>query len=175
LTLLPVETVQAYVLDEIEGAAAWAKRRGYDLDFNENDLALAMMLEGPSNNSGTESYLLKGTFVDYRAVPPAWWFAHPETGEDIGPPAYPAAPLANRRGSSLFISGGPTGAVICASFNRLAYGAEQGPHGEEDWGPPSNWLGVSQPSYTRAETIGDMLARIEVEVRESPGRMAPLP
>lgn len=171
--LLPDEAVRAYVESELPAARAWASRRRLELAVDEASLTLNIRLAGPAASAtGHESYLLSGTFHDYRALPPAWRFLDPRTGADVGPPAYPAPLVPNPRGSNLFIGGGPTGAVICAHFNRLAYVAEQGPHG--DWGPPANWLSLPPSQYTRADTIGDMLARIDLEVRESAGRMAPL-
>lgn len=174
MTLLPPATVRAHVEVEMESAAAWAERHSHDLHVDEGGLSVGLRLRGPrSDGSGEEAYLLRGSFEDYRAVPPAWWFVHPTTEADVGPPAYPGAATPAPRGSHLFITGGPTGAVICAYFNRLAYAEEQGPHG--DWGAPTNWLSPPPSNYARAETIGDMLARITLEVRESAGRMAPLP
>lgn len=173
MALLPPGTALAYVTAELPGARAWAARRGYEFVFDESTLCLRLPLVGRSaNGSAGERYLLKGNFDDYRAVPPAWQFVHPDTGADIGPSAYPAPPQPNPRGSGLFLASGPTGAILCAHFNRLAYTEEQGPHG--DWGPPTNWLNPPPSAYTRAESVGDMLARIELEVRESTARMAPL-
>lgn len=172
---LPQDVVHAYVAEEMAAAEAWATRCGYDLSYDADALTISLPLLGadPGGGDGGERYLLTGVLDDYRAVPPAWRFVHPDTAADIGPPAYPAGPNPNPRGSTLFTTGGPTGAVICAHFNRLAYAEHDGIH--PDWGPPNNWLTLPPSAYTRAETIGDMLARIELEVRESPGRMAPLP
>ncbi|HMJ35621.1 MAG TPA: hypothetical protein VK501_17055 [Baekduia sp.] len=173
--LLSEDTVRAYVAEELPAAKAWAQRRGRQLSFDEEALSLTLPLYGPraSDNGDPEAYCLRGTFDDYRAVPPTWWFIHPDSEADIGPAAYPASPSPHPRGSGLFLASGPTGAVICAHFNRLAYAEEQGPHG--DWGATTNWLNTPPSNYTRAETIGDMLARISLEVDESQGRMAPLP
>jgi hypothetical protein len=179
VALLPVETTRAYVAEELAAASAWAARHDHALTFDATSRTLTMPMLGPATRSGdTESYLLMGTFEDYRAVPPVWWFAHPLTSEDIGPAAYPLPPMPHPRGSGMFIRSGPTGAVICAHFNRLAYheeqesGQRQGVHG--DWGEPTNWLNLPPDQYTRAETIADMLARIELEVNDSTGRMEPL-
>lgn len=180
MTLLPVEVVRVCVAEEMTAARAWAARHNHTLTFDAAELTLTMPLLGPTTDgAGTERYLLKGTFVDYRAVPPCWWFVHPDTGADIGRPVYPQPPAPHPRGSALFIQGGPTGAIICAHFNRLAYneqledgGQQEGVHG--DWGQPTNWLNLPRDQYTRAETVADMLARIELEVNDSTGRMEPL-
>lgn len=181
MTLLPETTVHAYVAAEMAAAQAWAQRQGYARTFDPDGLALTMQLSGPaSNGTGPEPYLLKGTFEDYRALPPCWWFAHPVTGDDIGPAAYPQPANPHPRGSALVIRSGPTGAAICAHFNRLSYYEHTGtPKQREgihsEWGEPSNWLNLPPSQHTRAETIADMLARIALEVTDSTGRMAPLP
>ena len=181
MPLLPEETVRAYVAGEMPAARAWAARNGCELDFDEQALALSMKLSGPaSDDNEGEPYLLKGTFDDYRALPPCWWMAHPLTGADIGPAAYPKHAQPHPRNSPLFITAGPTGAAICAHFNRLSYKENAGTDRERDgihadWGEPTNWLTLPPDQYTRAETIADMLARIAVEVADSIGRMALLP
>lgn len=180
MTLLPEQTVHAYVAAEMAAAQAWAARQGYKLDYDQAAVALTLQLSGPSATStAAEEYLVKGTFEDYRALPPRWWFAHPDTGADIGPAAYPQPPAPHPRGSAL-VTTGPSGVVICADFNRLAY-SETAPDGQQragihpNWGQPANWLNLPSDQYTRAETIGDMLARIALEIADSNGRMAPLP
>jgi hypothetical protein len=173
VALLPDHIVRAHVAEELEAARRWAARYDHELAFDESTLTLTVPLLGAALiGSAPERYLLKGVFDDYRVIPPAWRFVHPGNETDVGPPAYPTA-TAGRRGTSIFLATGPTGAVICAHFNRLAYAEQQGPHG--DWGAQTNWLNPPTSSYTRAETVGDMLARIDLEVRESAGRMAPLP
>jgi hypothetical protein len=181
MALLPVDTVRAYVTAEMAAARAWAARHDHTLSFDEAPLTLTMPLLGPARDGdGTERYLLTGTFEDYRALPPRWWFVHPDTGADIGPAAYPAQPAPHPRGSGLFIGTANSGAGICAHFNRLAYfedleDGQQHTGIHSDWGQPANWLNLPPDQYTRATTIADMLARIELEVNDSAGRMAPLP
>ena len=180
MTLLPEQTVLAYVAAEMAAAQAWAARQGYELAYDPDALALTMPLLGPSTTGKLdEPYLLSGTFEDYRALPPRWWFANPDTSADIGPAAYPQPPVPHPRGSAL-VTTGPSGVVICAHFNRLAY-FETTANGQQragihsDWGEPANWLNLPPDQYTRAETIADMLARIALEVADSNGRMALLP
>jgi hypothetical protein len=181
VALLPVATVRAYVAAEMAAARAWAARHDHTLTFDEATLTLTMPLVGPAGDGArTERYQLTGTFEDYRALPPCWWFVHPDTGADIGPPAYPAQPSPHPRGSGLFIGTANSGAGICAHFNRLAYYEEHESEPERegihrDWGQPTNWLNLPPDRYTRATTIADMLARIDLEVNDSAGRMAPLP
>jgi hypothetical protein len=172
LTPLPVAVVRSVVEAEMTPALAWAERSGYELEYDDELLVAHMRLDGaPNNGQPAEHYLLEGSFDGYRALPPAWRFLHPTTEQDIGPAAYPALPQPNPFESGVFISGGPTGALICAHFNRLAYTELGGVHG--DWGAPSNWQNPPT-THTVALKIGQMLQRIALETRLSSGRMAPL-
>ena len=169
MPLLPNPVVHASVAEEMAAVLAWARRSGLELDFDESELSLAVELMGAVGvNDVRERYALRGVFNDYRAIPPAWTFVHPDTGSDVGPPAFPKS-AGNQ--SSIFISGGRLGAVICAPFNRLAFAELGGPH--DNWGAQTNWLNAGA-GYTRAETIADMLARIATGVGETTERMAPL-
>jgi hypothetical protein len=114
----------------------------------------------------SEDYLLEGEMADYSWQPPTWRFLDPRDGRDIGLPAYPA-PGTMPNGSVLHTNG-----VICAPWNRLAYGDKGGPH--SDWADSTAWR-TTAPQHTRAHTIPEMLSRLHVEVTVSPGRMAPLP
>jgi hypothetical protein len=111
--------------------------------------------------NGGEHYLVIADMTDYDVLPPAWRFTDPRNGKIIGKAAYPVA-------SGIFHSDG----VICAPWNRLAYGESGGPH--SDWGLPTGWK-TPRPPYTYAVTIPDMLERIVREIRGARGRMAPLP
>jgi hypothetical protein len=166
---LPEDVVRAHVADEMSAAGAWAARQHHELAFDADALTLRLPLLGKQPAAGAaERYLLTGAFDGYRAVPPAWRFVHPDTGEDIGQAGYPA----NDGGEPTSIFLAHERGVICAHFNRLAFAKHSGPHG--DWGDETNWLNAAS-GYTRAETIADMLARIELGVRSSTARMAPLP
>ena len=157
---------------EITPALAWAERNGYHLEYDIEALTVRLPLEGATNGeTAAERYLLVGSFEGYRTLPPSWRFLHPDSEEDVGPPAYPAAPQPNPFGTGLFIAGGPTGALICAHFNRLAFAEVGGVHG--NWGPLTNWQNPPT-DYTVALTIGQMLQRIVLETRISTSRMAPL-
>jgi hypothetical protein len=169
VALLPVETVRALTAEELPAALSWAERHGLDCRWNEQELKLQIHLRA---NNG-EPYLLEGHFEDYPTLPPSWRFLDPRSGGAIGPAAYPAPANPYPRGSPLIIDGGIEGVVICAHFNRLAFTEEGGPHG--DWGPLSNWRNPGSSPYTYADTIGDMLARINLDVLDSAARKAPLP
>jgi len=166
--LVPIVQVKALLDEELVAGRAWARRQGLKLDFRPEDLALGIALRG----SDEEPYLLEGVFDDYPTLPPSWRFLHPESGEAVGPAAYPRPADPYPRGSALIIDSGREGVVICAHFNRLAFEEEGGPHG--DWGPLANWRNPNPSSHARAETVGEMLARIALEVSDSSGRKGAL-
>ncbi|SRR6266849_7025765 len=169
MALLALDDVLAHLESETEipGAIRWAKHHGLEHSWDKEALAFTVRLQGGSEREGEpEAYLLTGTFDDYRVIPPVWRFLDPRTRRDIGPAAYPmAGPFP--QGSVLHSSG-----VICAPWNRLAYGDRGGPH--MDWTEPAKWQTLA-PQYTSANTIPDMLARVRAEVLLSPRRLAPLP
>jgi hypothetical protein len=56
--------------------------------------------------------------------------------------------------------------LICAPWNRLAYGEHGGPHA--DWGGQTSWTSVGA-GYTKGDTLGDMLSQIALHLAVSPG------
>jgi hypothetical protein len=170
VALLDPEDVRANLLEaeEIPAATRWATFHGLRHDWDEEDLVLKLWLQGQREDTfdEQEEYLLVGTFPDYRVMPPEWRFVDPRNEADIGIAAYPlAGPYPS--GSILHGNG-----VICAPWNRLAYGDRGGPH--PDWQDAASWQ-TTAPGSTCALTIPDMLGRIRAEVVISPRRMAPLP
>jgi len=168
MALLPVAAVRSRVDEEVTAARGWAERHGCRLEYDEGDLRLRVALAGPDG----EAYLLEGRFDDYPTLPPSWRFLHPRTGKRIGRAAYPRPASPHPRGTALVIQSGTEGAVVCAHFNRLAFAEQGGPHG--DWGSLAEWRTPGRAAYTFAETIGDMVARIALEVADSAGRMGEL-
>ena len=77
-------------------------------------------------------------------------------------------PQRSPNGSSMFIRHNGL-CVICAHFNRLAYGVKGGPH--SDWGDPAQWTTAGK-GYIHAVTIGDMLQSILRDFNYTEGRMA---
>jgi hypothetical protein len=176
VALLDPEDVRANLLEseEIPAAIRWAELHGLRHDWDEENLVFKLCLEGQreeaqpsaSTSGDKEQYRLIGTFPDYRVMPPEWRFVDPRNEAEIGRPAYPhPGPFPN--GSILHTNG-----VICAPWNRLAYGDRGGPH--TDWQDAASWQ-TTAPGSTRALTIPDMLGRIRAEVGVSPQRMGPLP
>jgi hypothetical protein len=167
--MLPTATSTAYLETELPGAEAWAEREGLVLTYEPERLALRLRIEGPGEQA-PERYLLEGRFDDYRVLPPEWLFLHPDSVEEVGAAAFPAQPPTPLGGSSIFLPDSRFGAVICAHFSRRAFG-QGAPHSDWDAG---GWESI-ETGHVMALSVGDMLARIAVEVRLSPHRMEPLP
>lgn len=170
MSLLPRKVVLANLKDEIAGALRWARHHALIHGWDESALLFTVRLEGLADPSGhREPYLLTGLFDDYRAIPPAWRFVGPATGDDIGLPAFPA-PGSYPGGTVLHPNG-----LVCAPWNRLAYKTPENPSGvHEDWGALTAWQSAG-PTNTRALTIPEMLGRLRLEVAMSTHRLAPLP
>ena len=143
---------------------AWAERHHIAMDTRSvADRIIRAVFVQPDHN---EKFYLQGTFEDYRAYPPIWewydesWFS--TEGLHLSP-----HPGTTPFGSSMFIKHHARG-LICAPFNRLAYGVHSGPH--SDWGNPAQWMTAGE-GYVRAVRIGDMLNSILRDFRFSEGRM----
>jgi hypothetical protein len=162
--MISTENSRIIVEAELEAALNWSRR--YDLGFEwcAHDLRLLLTLTQPETHA---RYHLRGTFTDYRALPPEWSFTNPEW-TSVGLPMDFPNPIQTPFGASIFIRHNLS-AVICAPFNRLAYTNHAGPHG--DWGGPSNWLEAG-PAQVHAETIGDMLQAIYRDFLHTRDRMA---
>ena len=149
---------RAALAAEAPAARAWAARKGWKISINLRELRLTARMSHPADGA---QLILRADFSDYRLLPPGWMFLD-ANGNERAPSAWPS-PGAVLGGSSIFHSVG----VLCAQFNRLAYGDFAGPH--PHWGGASNWLIVTEG--TRADTIADMLAVIRLHLLSSPGRM----
>lgn len=108
-----------------------------------------------------EPLCLVGRVDGYKAMPPAWDFVDPQTQEP-DPRAFPSGGNVPGGGSIFHNS-----RVICAPFNRLAFGDYGGPHGK--WST-EGWLEIR--GNVRAATLAEMLNVIATHLRFSPGRMA---
>lgn len=152
---------------EMPAAIRLAQSLAVDMTYDEHALRAGLSLTGPPAADGhaEEPYLVTIELDHYRTLPPAWRFVDPRTGDEIGKAAYPQL-----SGNSIFHSNG----VVCAHWNRLAYGANGGPHSDWGNGDPAAWQ-TTRPSETVALHVPDMLDRLVREVRSSRGRMAPLP
>lgn len=158
--MVPPEATRAVLDVEAPSIETWASRHGWFVQIDPVRLALVVTVRHPSDES---LLLLVGDLTGYRGVPPAWKFVDPLTGQSTAA-AFPAAGPGPGGKGSIFHSN----VVICAPWNRLAYQAEGGPHG--DWQDATNWLNVAG-DVTRAGNIAEMLSAIDVHLRTSPGRM----
>jgi hypothetical protein len=140
---------------ELDAIRAWANRHGWTVLWSPERLVIRLATyHGPVERLVE----LVGEVEGYRALPPMWRFVRPGTDE-VDKAWFPSAGP-----NSTFHGDG----VICAPWNRLAYGEHGGPHG--DWGGPGAWLQVT--GVTTAHTIPDMLAIVDANLRQSPGMMA---
>jgi len=162
--VIPAEQARIIVEAELEGARGWTERYGIPLEWLPDKLTLRVKFVQPEGGS---IYFLRGTFGEYRALPPEWTFTG-EKGETAGRPTDFPRGVQTRFGAPIFIIHNQT-AVICVPFNRLAYTDQGGPHG--DWGGPANWLNAG-PGQIHAETIGDMLQAIYRDFLYTRERMA---
>jgi hypothetical protein len=162
--LIPAEHTRIIVEQEFEGACSWAERHGVRVEWLPENLIVQGALVQPETNT---TFFLRGSFGDYRALPPEWTFTDDKWQTAGRPVDFPRS-VQTRFGASIFIMHNQT-AVICVPFNRLAYTDQGGPHG--DWGGPPNWLNAGL-SQIHAETIGDMLQAIHRDFIQTRERMA---
>lgn len=162
--MLPERVTAAIFACEGESAREWAKREHVELKtLNTQKLVRAVFTQEASG----ERFFLQGLFDTYKALPPEWaWCDSDWSGggnRSLSPESAPTP-----YGSSMFLNHGGR-AVICAHFNRLAFNAYDGPHG--DWGELSHWMSASQ-GHVYAVTIADMLNSIVRDFQCATGRMA---
>ena len=178
--MIPPEETRIIIEPEIRGAQAWAERHGIPFTWTRESLEARVILRQIKDGS---QFYLRGRFPDYRALPPEWTFSD-AAWQHGGRLADFPKPTPTRFGASIFIQfqnpqlSIPNHAVICAPFNRLAYTAGAGPHG--NWGGPEHWMEIGkQPTApgaateVRAETVGDMLQIIHRDFSCTDGRMGP--
>jgi hypothetical protein len=165
--MLPAVVTDAAIADELPGVIAWAERHRIELDTRHLDSRIVRVVL--VQEATDETFYLQGGLAGYKAVPPAWEWqdATWSTGEGLHLSPRPR-PESTPFGSSMFLPHNGRG-LICAHFNRLAYGRYGGVH--SDWGSEAQWTTAGQ-SYVRATTIGDMLQSILRDFRLTSGRMA---
>lgn len=155
MVLVAPEVTRAHVERELSEVSAWAQARRWGPQWDSEALRLALTLTSAVDG---EVYRLQVAFNDYRARPPLFEFLHPETNEVGTRRCYP-------KGGRGYFHPQP---VVCAPWNRKAYGALGGPHSE--W-VMDGWAS-QRPNHTR---LGDMLVLLQelVDDRDSyAGRMA---
>lgn len=162
--MVPREHTILIVEEELEGARAWAERHAVPLEWRPDELELRVQLTQPKTEG---LFYLRGIFDNYREIPPAWQFCDEDWKASATPVLYPHP--------ETVIEGPPpvgsifhTKPVICAPFNRLAYGRGAV---HPDWSM-ADWHSLSQPNQVKASTIGDMLQTLWLHLSVTRRRMA---
>jgi hypothetical protein len=157
--VIPVEVTLAHLADELPPAEQWAKAAGWQLQLDADELVLEAATIHPVDH---QPLLLLAGVDSYRALPPSWRFADPET-KIATPRATPSRESVHGAASVIYGVG-----VICAHFSRTAYkGYDPGaPH---DWGGMLSWESVSEG--VQAHVLAEMLAVIDQHLRFSKGRL----
>ena len=149
--------VDATLEAELPGALEWGGRHAVSVEslLPEARILRVVMIQEKSE----ERYFLQGRFDRYKELPPVWDWRDESWIESSHPNLSPK-PVSTICGPSMFLRHecqGIVQAIICAPFNRLAFGTEGGPH--DDWGNPAQWT-TPRPPWVYAVTIGDMLQAI---------------
>lgn len=130
----------AQVKAELEEAAGIVAEHHWHIDSSELETALKLRayIASPIDR---EIYLYEFRFDRYPTEPPTIDMVDVRTGQRNAPSAFPTTKDSLYHGNNL----------ICAQFNRGAYGDRQGPH--PDW-VPANW----QTAMPGVASIGEMLS-----------------
>lgn len=159
MAAIPIAVTQAVIASELSAITAWAGRNTH---WSVSADIEALQLTAETLHPVTEAKLRIIADLDgYPGIPPRWQFVDPSTGEPT-PQAFPLGGAIPGISGSIFHGN----RVICAPWSRLAYAEFNGPHG--DWGPLTNWKSAA-PTYTKADTLADMLDQIALHLSVSPG------
>jgi hypothetical protein len=151
---------RAVLTAEAPAIEAWAARAGWAVHVDAGGRVLTAWTIHPVTRT---VIVFHADLEGYPAIPPAW-SCRDENG-DVTPSAFPLP------GSRIGIPGSIFHAamLICAPWNRLAYGVHGGPH--TDWTALTEWKTVPG-DVTRAHTLADMLSVIALNLAASPGTAA---
>jgi hypothetical protein len=178
--MVPAIVTQAAIESEMDAISAWADRWGWDVRYDHAAQRGVAVATHPAVEAKVAFYF---DTEGYPEVPPAWWCGPVVTGE---PEAEDGAARTQDLLSLAAVAGhypspasepivGLTGSifhpqpVMCAPWNRLAYGHYGGPH--QDWGAMTGWKNAGG-DYTQAHSIADMLSTLRLHLRYSPGMNA---
>jgi hypothetical protein len=151
--MIPTVVTAAAVEAEFPAVTAWAARRpGWTVRLDATRLTLHADTVHPVTS---QPIAITADLTSYPAVPPAWTITGPGG-------AFPAAGQFPGVPGSIF----HPNRVICAPWNRLAYGEHDGPH--PDWAGQTNWTNIAA-GFTKADTLADMLSQIALHLAASPG------
>lgn len=156
---------QAELTVEYPLLQARAKRARWEVALNVESLLLDVRI---THEKTGQLYILRGNLNGYKAIPPAWEFVDPDTGDEGSAAAYPEPPNPTPGGgATIFLkTNPPRERLICLPCNRYAYGDYHGPHRE--W-TLTNWMQVGPYHLTLCE----MVNRINVELQASTGPQGP--
>lgn len=161
--MLPDRVTAAALTDELEAAHEWARRERLQL---KAVLPQRLVRAVFTREGSDEQFFLQGQFEGYKELPPLWQWCDSDWSDggnrQLSPEAAPTP-----YGSSIFLDNGRH-AIICTPFNRLAFSACDGPHG--DWGELSHWMSAGR-GYVYAVTIADMLDVVARDFRYTTNRM----
>ncbi|MBX3352994.1 MAG: hypothetical protein KF684_08655 [Phycisphaeraceae bacterium] len=155
--VLPANIVRDHVELELDALQGYCERHRWTLQWDPERQLLTF--DRPSDLVGCAILRLTAEVEAYPLHPPAWRFWKVD-GQGQAVSVFPSNRGSVGNDGSIF----HPSRVICAPFNRLAYGTHQGPHPE--WGM-SQWKDVR--GVARATTLTEMLAIITAHLKASPG------
>jgi hypothetical protein len=154
---------RAVIETEMVAVAAWAARSGWEVRIDIDGAVEDPVLQARTVHPVTRAPIVfHAELQDYPVLPPAWTCRDADGA--VTAVAFPRPGTRPGVNGSIFHGA----MVICAPWNRLAYAAHGGPHG--DWTDLTAWKTVG--GVTQAHTLADMLASIGVHLSASPGTAA---
>ena len=154
--MVPPEVTRAHVDSELSSELVnpWARTHGWELSWHPGALLLRVTLRSKVDQ---ERYQLEMDLHGYRALPPLIELVHPETSERGSRKCYPG-------GGRGYFHNQP---VLCAPWNRKAYAAHGGPHG--DWAL-TQWA-TYRPNHARLLDILVLIQSLLDDASSYSGRM----
>lgn len=157
--MVPANVTQAVVAAETPAVTAWAMRHRWTVTFAQDDTHL----DAATIHPVTKNPIVFHAELDgYPAIPPAWTCR--DADGNVTPATFPMPGQRPAVPGSIF----HPNHVICAPWNRLAYGSHGGPH--SDWADQSGWKTIG--GVTQAHTIADMLNSLALHLAPSPATAA---
>ena len=162
-----VTITEAVMADEQPAITAWVERNGWKLTYDPVALQGRVEVEHPHAAGKIVIFWFDVTGYPNKQ-PPAWWCGGDGMSVTTEKADYPRPALAPPPGlpnGSIFHAN----PVICAPWNRLAYGVHGGPH--SDWPALAAWKTYGAGS-TQAHAIPDMLSALAIHLDRSDGMQA---
>ncbi|AFM20600.1 hypothetical protein Mycch_5998 (plasmid) [Mycolicibacterium chubuense NBB4] len=152
---------RAVLTAEAPAIMAWAARADWTVRFDADGRTLTASTIHPVTRTVV---VFHADLEGYPAIPPAWSCRNADGA--VTPSAFPLPGSRTGIPGSIFHAA----MLICAPWNRLAYGVHGGPH--TDWTVLTEWKTVPG-GVTKAHTLADMLSAIALNLAASPGTAAP--